>query len=216
MAATIAHEINNPLEAVSNLLYLAHTSEDIPPAVSERLTQADLELRRVAHITRQALGFYRENATPALTDIYELLDSTLEMLRSKIDSKDIIIDRDRTKSIQVLGVAGELRQVFSNLIVNSVDAVDRGGRIMIRTSECTMRNGQPGVLVTFADNGKGIDSSSKSHIFEPLYTTKGSVGTGLGLWVSKEIIDKHRGTIRMRSSTREPKRGTAFGIFIPK
>lgn len=216
MAASIAHEINNPLEALSNLIYLAMTSENVPQAVSERLAQADLELRRVAHITRQSLGFYRETSTPTDTDVNALVESAVDLLRSKIDQKNIVIEKKWNKTCHVRGVAGELRQVFSNLLANSIDAVDQNGRIVLRISECAMNDDHPSVLIIFADNGKGIDPTSKTRIFEPLYTTKGTVGTGLGLWVTKEIIDKHQGSIRMHSSNRPPHLGTVFGVFIPK
>lgn len=215
MAATISHEINNPLEALSNLLYLAATSDNVPPDVSHRLEQADAELQRVAHITRQALGFYRENTSPAPASLNALVSSTVDLLKGKIDVKKIKVEQQRDTEYVVTGVAGELRQVFSNLLANSIDAVEDGGRITIRLSPCRMRDNRPGVMVTFADDGKGIDATSKDRVFEPLYTTKGAVGTGLGLWVSRQIVDKHGGTLKMRSAVHGDRRGTVFSVLLP-
>lgn len=216
MAATISHEINNPLEALSNLLYIARYSENVPQVVSEILAEADVQLGRVAHITRQALGFYRESTSPAPANVNTLMESVIDLLKGKLDQKRISIAKQWRSSCQVVGVAGELRQIFSNLLANSIDAVDTGGRIVIRISCCKLRDCRPGVRITVADNGKGIEPASKERIFEPLYTTKGNVGTGLGLWVTKQIVDKHKGTIKMHSSTGGSLRGTVFCVFLPE
>ena len=216
MAATIAHEINNPLEAVTNLLFIAKSVKELPESVRQYLEMADAELKRIAHITRQSLGFYRESNAPALTSVNAVLESAVDLLKSRIKAKHAVIEKQWDGDVQVTAVAGELRQVFSNLLANSLDAIDEKGTIKLRVSTgAALNNGHRCVRVTVADNGKGIDASSRQHIFEPFFTTKGTVGTGLGLWVSKQIIDKHGGTIRMRSSSDGARRGTVFSIVLP-
>jgi PAS domain S-box-containing protein len=216
MAATIAHEINNPLGAVTNLLFLTKTSNDLPESARQYLEVADAELRRIAHITQQSLGFYRESNAPALTSVNTLLESAADLLKSRIKTKRAMIEKQWDEDIGVTAVAGELRQVFSNLLANSLDAIDEEGIIKLRVSaHPAFKNGDRCVRVTIADNGKGIDASSRPHLFEPFFTTKGAIGTGLGLWVSKQLIDKHGGTIRMRSSTNGARRGTVFSVVLP-
>jgi signal transduction histidine kinase/CheY-like chemotaxis protein len=221
MAATIAHEINNPLESVTNLLFLADHTEDLPDSVHRLLKMADAELQRVAHIARQSLGFYRESNAPALTSVNALLDSAIDMLKSKINEKQAIIERDWRDDVKITAVAGELRQVFSNLLANSLDAIDLRGRIRIRVSASMparqrhAKRGARTVRITFCDDGRGIQPAIRSHIFEPFFTTKGAVGTGLGLWVSKQIVDKHGGAIGVRSRSTGIAKGTAFSVVLP-
>ncbi len=215
MAATIAHEINNPLGAVTNLLFLAKATKELPDSTRQYLELADAELRRVAHIARQSLGFYRESNAPALTSVNEVLESTVDLLKSKIKAKQAVIEKQCDEGVQITAVAGELRQVFSNLLANSLDAIGERGIIKLRVSTCTALNGHRCVRVTLADNGTGIDASLRQQIFEPFVTTKGTTGTGLGLWVSKQIIDKHDGTIRVRSNTNGMRRGTVFSVILP-
>jgi PAS domain S-box-containing protein len=217
MAATIAHEINNPLEAVTNLLFLSQLSGELPAAAKEYLRMAEVELRRIAHITRQSLGFYRESNAPSVTSLTALMDSAVELLKNKIDEKQIAIQRDWRSRPEILAVAGELRQVFSNLLANSIDAIDANGAIKVRISaHGSERKGvSPHVRITVSDRGKGIGSATRPHIFEPFFTTKGSVGTGLGLWVTKQIVDKHGGAIRVRSCCEGARRGTTVSVVIP-
>ena len=214
MAATIAHEINNPLAAVTNSLYLAQRVSGLPEPARKYLEVADEELRRVAHITRQALGFYREPVAPATVSVSAILDSAINLLKGKIRAKSATLEKQYGEQLQVVGIAGELRQVFSNLLSNGLDAIDENGIIRLRVScSRSVRDGH--VRITVGDNGSGIDAAALLHIFEPFFTTKPSVGTGLGLWVSKQLIEKHGGVIRVRSSTRVPRRGTVFSIFLP-
>jgi PAS domain S-box-containing protein len=216
MAATIAHEINNPLEAVMSLLFLAKGSKELPESTRQYLETADAEMNRIAHITRQSLGFYRESNAPALTSVNAVLESAVDLLKNKIKAKQAVIEKQWDGDVQVTAVAGELRQVFSNLLANSLDAIDAKGTIKLRVSTgAALKNGDRRVRITVADNGKGIDGSLRQQIFEPFFTTKGTVGTGLGLWVSKQIIDKHAGTIRVRSNRNGARRGTAFSIVLP-
>jgi signal transduction histidine kinase len=217
MAATIAHEINNPLEAVTNLLFLADEEENLPAPAHHYLQMAEVELRRIAHITRQSLGFYRESNAPALTSVNAVLDSAIDLLKSKIDQKRAMVERDWRADVRIVAVAGELRQVFSNLLTNSLDAIGFNGKIRIRIStHASLRDAAArSVRITFLDDGRGVSPAARSHIFEPFFTTKGTVGTGLGLWVTKQIVDKHSGTIRLRSRSEGAKTGTAFSIVLP-
>ncbi len=216
MAATIAHEINNPLEAVMNVLFLARGSEGLSPAVRQYLDLADEELRRISHITHQALGFYRESSIATHVSLGALIDSVVDLLRNKIKAKHVCLEKQYRRQVQVVGVTGELRQVFANLLTNSLDAIAEHGRITVRVSATlSASNGRHGMRVTMADNGVGIQRTALPHIFEPLFTTKGSLGTGLGLWVTKQIIDKHAGSIRVQSRTAGPRRGTTFSVVLP-
>jgi PAS domain S-box-containing protein len=216
MAATIAHEINNPLGAVTNLLFLAKAINELPESARQYLDIADQELKRIAHITRQSLGFYRESNGPARTSVNDMLESAVDLLKHKIQAKQAVIEKQWDEQVEITAVAGELRQVFSNLIANSLDAIGEKGIIKLRLSTgASPRNGHRSVRVTIADNGDGIAATSGRHIFEPFFTTKGTIGTGLGLWVSKQIVDKHDGTIRMRSSTHGEHKGTVFSIVLP-
>jgi signal transduction histidine kinase len=217
MAATIAHEINNPLEAVTNLLFLADEEENLPPTAHHYLQMAEVELRRVAHITRQSLGFYRESNAPALTSVNAVLDSAVELLKSKIDEKRAKVEKEWRADVRIFAVAGELRQVFSNLLSNSLDAIGFNGKIRIRIStHAAARDAAArSVRITFLDDGRGISPAARSHLFEPFFTTKGTVGTGLGLWVTRQIVEKHSGTIRLQSRSQGARTGTAFSIVLP-
>lgn len=213
MAATIAHEINNPLEAVVNLVYLAKNDPNLSPQTREYLASADVELGRVSHMVRQTLGFYRENAGPKWIDAGEMVQQITELYRNKILRKNVKIDF-RADKAELFGVEGELRQVVSNLVSNAIDAVEMNGRIRLRVRNFHRGNNSL-VRVVVADNGHGIAPENRSKMFQPFFTTKASVGTGLGLWVSKGIIEKHHGRIRLRTSTRPEKSGTVFTIDFP-
>jgi two-component system NtrC family sensor kinase len=216
MSAVIAHEINNPLAAVMDLLYLAERVEGVPPAALEYLTTVDGELKRIAHITRQTLGFYREIVVPATFNVASLLDSVISLFQAKIKSTQTTLDRQCDKDLEFSAIHGELRQVFSNLLANSLDAVGERGKVTLRASLSRNPKSENGRLrVTVADNGKGIGPANLLEIFEPFYTTKGSIGNGLGLWVSKQIIEKHGGSIHVRSSTSGAHQGTSCSVTLP-
>ncbi len=206
MAVAIAHELNNPLEAVTNLLYITKEVEGIPEPARQYLETADAELRRMAHITRQSLGFYRESTTPALVSINAVLDSAVDLLKSKIKAKHAIVQKQLDADVKVSGIPGELRQVFANFLANSLDAIEERGTIKLRVSA-----NQRHVRVTVADNGKGMNANLRKHVFDPFFTTKGSTGTGLGLWVSREIISKHGGIIQVHSKVQ---RGAVFSVLL--
>jgi PAS domain S-box-containing protein len=210
MAAAIAHEINNPLAAVMNLLFLANKTRGLPESTRQLLETADAELRRIAHIARQSLGFYRESNAPAPTSVTEVLDSVFDLLKNRLKAKHASVEKQWEGDVQITAVRGELRQVFSNLVSNSLDAIDERGMIKVRVA-----SGRQRVRVTVTDNGKGIAPGTLPHIFEPFFTTKDTVGTGLGLWVSQQIIEKHGGKIRVRSRLEGLRRGTTFSVVLP-
>jgi PAS domain S-box-containing protein len=214
LAASIAHEINNPLEATTNLLYLVQTSDGLPQEAKVFLDSAAAELQRVAHITRQSLGFYRDTSGPSEVSVNGLIDDTIDLLRGKVALKSIQIHRAWDDEVRVKAPPGELRQVFSNLLANSLDAVPPGGEILIRV-KALRRPEDPKVRVTFADSGPGIPTEIYRKIFDPFFSTKGDHGTGLGLWVTKQLVEKHGGSIRMRSRSQPPRTGTAFAVTLP-
>jgi two-component system, sporulation sensor kinase C len=216
LAASIAHEINNPLDAVMNLIYLARQE----PGDSQRdqyLEAADKELRRVAHLTAQSLRFYKQSSKPQAVRPVDLICSVLDVYGSQIVNGGIALEqRDRT-SEAIVCFESEIRQVFSNLIRNAVDAMQgKPGRLLVRTREATdWKTNSKGVLITVADTGAGIDPSSLTKIYTAFYTTKGINGTGLGLWVSSEIVQRHNGRLKVRSRRNESGGGTVFTLFLP-
>jgi signal transduction histidine kinase len=217
LAASIAHEINNPLEAVTNLLYLMR-AESSPQQTKRYLAEAEEELARVTEITKQTLRFYREPSMPSATAVSTVLDSVLTLHGSRLRSANVTVQREvRSESAMVLSTPGELRQVMANIIGNATDAMRGGGRLRIRISDHTgCGKTRPYVSLTIADNGTGIPSDVLPTIFEPFITTKGETGTGLGLWVTSEIIKRNGWKIRVRSSRNPGRSGTTFTIVIPK
>jgi PAS domain S-box-containing protein len=215
MAAAVAHEINNPLEAVTNLLYLARHH---PDRAAEYLDMADKEVHRIAEVAQQMMGIVREPSAPALLDVSENMDQVLQLYLRKLSYKQIRVEKHYGGNLQIWGFVGELRQLFSNLIINAVDAMETGGRLVVHVSKSHQwRNGsRAGVRVTIADNGSGIPHRDLGRIFEPFYTTKADLGTGLGLWVSHAIVQKHEGTIRVRSRAIPGSSGTVFSVFLPQ
>ena len=216
MAAVLAHEINNPLEAVTNILYLALTTEGIPDAVRGYLKTAEGELKRIAHITRQTLGFYRESSSATTAHIAPLLDSVCDLLQAKVASKHAIVKRQCDGNLELNAFQGELRQVLANFLLNSLDAVSDGGRVTLRAAASPgFRDGRSAVRVTVADDGQGMTPEVMEKIFTPFFTTKGSVGNGLGLWVSKQIIEKHGGSIQVHSCRTGVLQGTTVSVLLP-
>lgn len=214
LAASIAHEINNPLEAVTNLVYLARKQ---PPNAAKYLQLADQELDRISQITKNTLGFYRDNASPSSVNISKVLEEVLALYARKINFKKISLQPDFGDNIEIAGYPGEIRQIFANLIANAIEALPSEGSLRIRASRAQSRDGssRPGVRVTFLDDGSGIALAHRTRIFEPFFTTKKDVGTGLGLWLTLGLVEKHHGSIRVRSNTQPGKTSTAFSVFLP-
>jgi signal transduction histidine kinase len=216
LAASIAHEINNPLSAVTNLLFLMQG--DLAPEMRRQFVLvAQEEVARVAEITKQTLRFYREPSEPTDTDLAPVLDSVLRLYGSRLSSAEITVQRQIKVDAIVRSTQGEMRQILANLVGNSIDAMRRGGRLRIRVSENRhLIHGHSFLRVTIADTGSGIPADVLSTIFEPFVTTKGETGTGLGLWVISEILKKNNWSIKVRSSQDSAHRGTAFSILIPR
>lgn len=213
LAASIAHEINNPLEAVTNLLFLIR-QEDLSPSTAHFAEMAQQEVGRVAEITQQTLRFYRQSTLPAMANLREVLDSVLTLHLGRIQTLQVDLRRDYGDDLQLFCFSGEMRQLFANLIGNALDAMTpQGGRLVVRARR-VRQNGATGIRISVADTGCGITPEARRHIFEPFFTTKEATGTGLGLWVSEQIIRKHHGTVRVRSRSSQST-GTVFSVFFP-
>ncbi len=215
LAASISHEINNPLEAITNLLYIARTSGDLAQ-VHQRLDEADRELARVSQIVTQTLQFHRQSTKPRSVRPEELIASALALYQGRLSNFRIVLERQDRQARSVVCYEGNIRQVLNNLVGNAIDAMRRGGRLVIRASNAQRwRTRTPGVRITIADTGHGMTPEVLGKIFQAFYTTKGHNGTGLGLWISKGIAEKHGGLLQVRSSTRARQSGTVFSLFLP-
>ncbi len=216
LAASIAHEINNPLEAVTNLIYLARRSQNMEEAESH-LSLADAELRRVALLTSQSLRFYKQSSAPQAIRAGDLLDAVLDVYGRRMEGMRIEVRRRERTSDSIICFESELRQVLSNLVRNAMDAMRvTGGVLYARTREAVDLNREAkGVMITIADTGVGMSKEIQSRIFEAFYSTKGNSGTGLGLWVSREIVNRHKGRLRVRSSNTPGHCWTVFQLFLP-
>jgi PAS domain S-box-containing protein len=208
LAATVAHEVNNPLEALVNAIYLAQHARDLDEA-AVHLRLADSELRRITHIVRQTLGFYRESTLPQSTGLLQLVSEVLDLYRSRSISRGVTLRTSgQTKDeVFVTVIAGEIKQVLANLIANAIDATPAGGIVETSVVRC-----EDSIEITVSDTGCGISAANRKHLFEPFFTTKADVGTGLGLWVSKGIVEKHGGLILV---DKEGEKGTTFRVRLP-
>ena len=217
MAATIAHEINNPLESVTNLLYLLGENLWLDEYARQYVTQAQEEVARVSQIVGRTLGLQRESTEPVPVKVSDLFDTVLELYGNKIGMRRVSIARRYDDADSVPGYPGQLRQVFSNLLLNAVDAAGPGGSVVLHIRRgCERKAGlRPGVRVSIADNGPGIRREDRARMFEPFFTTKGERGNGLGLWISRGVVEAHGGSMRFRSSTQTGRSGTVFSVFLP-
>ena len=217
LAASIAHEINNPLEAITNCLFLL-SKESLPADARTYLALAQDELNRVSQITVQTLRFYRGSTHPSSTNLHELMETVLTLLDSRMRRQEITVAREFGEVPALVVHDGEIRQVLANLVGNAIDALGRGGRITLRSSRSRdWTTGAQGVRISVADDGTGMSAETLGRIFEPFFSTKGITGTGLGLWISREIVGKHGGRLMARSRERREGTpgGTVFSLFLP-
>lgn len=221
LAATIAHEINNPLEAVTNLIFLAKTDPEVPAQVQKLLETADAELMRVSQIAQQTLGFYRDTTRPVEINLNELLEGVVDLFSRRLGYAKLQCTLDLEPKLSVFGLHGEIRQVFSNLLVNAIDACQPASFSAAKPLTIRIRGrvkragGREGVSVLVCDPGSGIHADVRPKLFSPFVSSKPSRGTGLGLWVTRGIVEKHGGTVMFSTSTRTPS-GTVFRVFLPQ
>jgi len=214
LAATVAHEINNPLEAVGNLVFLARSNPGANEAIEEHLKMAEQELARVSHITRQTLGFYRESTLPSRVDIPTVVEQTLTVYATKLQQKQIRLQLALQECPPINGFAGEIQQLVSNIISNAIDALPFNGTLKIDSATTKLVSNEA-IKLQVEDDGPGISPENIKRIFEPFFTTKKDVGTGLGLWVCKEIAERHGGTVEAKSHNQNGSTGAVFTILLP-
>ena len=216
LAASISHEINNPLEAVTNLLYLARLSPVLTDEVRGYLDIADHELARVSQIVSHTLRFHRQSTRPRSMTAKELLEPSLGLYAGRIANAGVVLSVEHGSGEAITCYEGEIRQVLNNLISNAIEAMKMGGRLIVRSGRTrSWKTGRVGVRITIADTGHGMPKEVQARLFEAFYTTKGENGTGLGLWISRGIVEKHFGSLRMRSSVRPGSSGSVFRVFLP-
>ena len=215
LASSISHEINNPLEAVTNLLFLTRNSTDVEQ-MHQYIDTAERELKRVSIITNQTLRFYKQSTKPAPIYCYDMIGDSLSVFQGRLVNSKIVVEKLKRAEHPVNCFGGEIRQVLSNLIANAIDAMPLGGRLLLRSREATdSKTEKRGLVITVADTGVGISKAAQKKIFDAFFTTKGIGGTGLGLWISCEIVARHKGWLRVRSSEEEGRSGTVFALFLP-
>jgi len=215
LASSIAHEINNPLEAVMNLIYLARQHSEDSEAQAY-LDTADQEIRRVSIIANQTLRFHKQASRPQAINSASLYSTVLGIYEGKLRNSDVIVEQKFRTEEPIVCFEGDIRQVLNNLVGNAIDAMPSGGSLLIRSRKGKhWATGRDGVVLTIADTGYGMSPETLRNIYEAFFTTKGLSGTGLGLWVSQEIVERHKGSLRVRSSEREGKSGTVFTLFLP-
>ena len=219
LAASIAHEINNPLEAITNLLFLLRNFSGLEDPALNYVVMAEHEARRIAEITQQTLRFYRQSTLPTRANMADLLDSVLALYTGRLHNLNITVERRYDAEMDLFCFSGELRQVFANLVGNAIDATAAGGRLLVRArrSRNWKNPDQVGVRFAVADTGTGMPPEVRKRVFEAFFTTKELTGTGLGLWVSHEIIIKHGGVVHLHSRPAGDGQtsGTVFQIFVP-
>lgn len=216
VAGIIAHEINNPLAAITNIFYLLRNHPSLDHEARQCAEMAEQELQRVSHITRQTLSFYRESKQPISVVLPELLEDVLGLQERALKSNDIVVRKKYFQAAQMRGFPVELRQVFLNLIGNAIQAMPEGGKLGIAVREGTdWTIERRGIMISIVDTGHGIKPEDARHLFQPFFSTKSTKGTGLGLWISKGIVQKYEGRISFRSVRAGPGRSTCFRVFFP-
>lgn len=214
MAAVIAHEINNPLASVLNLIYLVRQGGMSPEEIKNNLSLAERELERVSHLARQALGYYRDSGAPSEVHLSNLMENVLSIYRNKLLSRKIVVDAQYSDLRKISVRPGEIVQIFSNLISNSIDAMPNGGKLSISITKEVGAN-RDGFRTVITDTGHGIQREHLGRIFEPFFTTKGLLGTGIGLWIARQITERHDGQISISSGTEPGNSGTAVTVYLP-
>jgi two-component system CheB/CheR fusion protein len=217
LAATLAHEINNPLQAVTNLMSLLGQSPRLNDQDQRFANMAATELNRVSNLTRQSLRFYKEASSPATVNLDETLDEVLALYAKEIEAKNCKVNKQYLSHRQINSYPGDIRQVVTILLLNALEASEPGCTITLRVRDSVHQKKArtPGIRIVVADSGVGIPVQNRLHIFEPFFTTKGEHGTGLGLWVASVIVSRLGGSIQLRSSVHPGKSGTCFSIFLP-
>jgi PAS domain S-box-containing protein len=216
LASSIAHEINNPLESVTNLLYILNTQIKDDPELKNLVRRAQEELSRVSQIATHTLRFHRQSSNPTEIDLSQVFAAVLVLYRGRLQNSGISAQIRRCDAYPLRCHEGEIRQILLNIVGNAVDAMKTGGRLKLDCREATeWASGRQGVRITIADTGKGMEPATLGRIFEPFFTTKGINGTGLGLWVTQDLVTKNLGSIRVRSSVNERHRGSLFVLFFP-
>jgi signal transduction histidine kinase len=215
LAASIAHEIHNPLDSVTNLLFLLKEEAD-PIRRAEYLEMAEQELSRTMQISRTMLSLYRESKAPVPIDMKDLLEGVLLLLERRIALQQIEVACEFPEPCVIEGFPAELRQVVTNVLVNAVEAAGTKGRIRIRLKNVPAEEFRgAGALIEVADSGPGIQNGDAHRVFRPFFTTKGEKGTGLGLWVSMGIVQKHGGMIRLQNCGEAQYPGACASIYLP-
>jgi signal transduction histidine kinase len=213
LASAIAHEINNPLEALINLIYLAESSDSVE-TIHDHLSLANHELERISRVTKQTLSFHRDTQKPVEINVGTLVGEVVGLFEPSASARGVKLVCELRPTPYVCGFPGQLSQVFGNLIRNAAEAGPRDSEVCIRVT-AIHREGREGARVTIHDCGSGIPEHIQGKIFDPFFTTKALKGSGLGLWVSRTMILKHGGTIRFRTSGRPATTGTTFEVFLP-
>ena len=218
MAHTIAHEINNPLAAITNLLYLLREPLAGSAEGSAYLLSAEKEVQRVSRIARQILSFHRESSAPLVVNLVELMEDVLALNNREVVDKNLRIVKEWEGPVKINGFPAQLRQVFSNLIRNAIEASDRDATVRIRISRCTLYREpqEPGARVTISDRGVGILPGNLHKVFDAFFTTKELKGSGIGLWLSSTIVQEHRGRIQLRSRAQAKHSGTCLSVILPE
>jgi PAS domain S-box-containing protein len=220
LASSISHEINNPLEAITNLLFLINLSDELPEAVRQYVHTAQAELSRVCQIATQTLRFHRQAVGATRVTARDLVDAVLNLYQGRLANSNIRVEASYAAVTTILCFENDIRQVLNNLIANAIDAMRQGGRLLIRAHDATdlspaFPHPRRGIRITIADTGHGMSPAVQARLFEPFFTTKDLNGTGLGLWISSGIINRHQGRLTLRSSQHPVHHGTIFSLFLP-